>query len=126
MLVNQDLVHCTCCSDYLSWKIEHSNEAKSLQAIANQPYYYQVCDVEFNVDGHVSLIITLSMPYLGQPKANVKKWQAELEHTLMFVIVVRPCCMVKVARKANNLKHPRGVYRAGKSGVQIKYNWKRE
>ena len=42
------LIKCNCCSDFSTWKLTHGNEAKQLQSIADQPYYYKVCNVIVN------------------------------------------------------------------------------
>ena len=49
--VDPSIVKCTCCSDFVSWKRQHGDEAKKLQFAADQPCYYEVCDKTVCVDG---------------------------------------------------------------------------
>ena len=45
---------CDCCTEYAQWKATHSDAAKALQLVADEPHYYKVCTVEVvHVDSQV-------------------------------------------------------------------------
>lgn len=55
---------CECCTKYSEWKKNHQDAARELQSIADEPYYYKVCNKTVTI-GSVTYSTTIRALHLA-------------------------------------------------------------
>ena len=124
-MINPELVHCQCCTDYITWKQHHSDRAKSLQIIADQPYYYKVCNEEFEIHGITYHHTIRALPGSTKGKclqiASSTGPHPHICHSCFALLHGKTSQFLRKVQRNNSLKYPRGIYRVGKKGVTMKH-----
>ena len=130
LAVDINLIKCSCCSDYRTWKEMHCDGAKQLQAIADKPYYYKVCDEKVTVNG-----IEYNKTIRALPGATKGECMKKASETGDHPFVCDACDslrhgqtsqLLRRVQRSQNLKYQRGDQRVGKSGFNNKFASKSE
>ena len=125
LLFDYNLVKCSCCYDYSSWQEKHSEKASTLQSIAKQSYYYKVCEEEFVLGGVRYSHTIRALP--GSTKGECKQIASTggphpyVCDSCNALVHGKSSQLLRKYSRMDILKYPRGVQRAGKCGVRMKY-----